>query len=101
MTAPRPTPETPLYPYEDSLADADGYLYHSTGRAVILDGKHATIEAEADEYATRPLSEFTTYAGKDNPATAPESPHQYRHSDPMETCSPTLTGTSTTSTAAP
>jgi hypothetical protein len=26
-TAPRPTPETPLYPYGTMLADAEGYLY--------------------------------------------------------------------------
>ena len=50
--APRPTPETPLYPYGDYLADADGYLYKPTGEPDILDGQHATIqviEAEADE----------------------------------------------------
>lgn len=29
--APRPTPDTPLYPYGDYLADADGYLYKPTG----------------------------------------------------------------------
>ncbi|MGL4300833.1 MAG: hypothetical protein ACRCW4_17375 [Candidatus Neomicrothrix subdominans] len=64
--APRPTPDTPLYPYGDYLADADGYLYKPTGEPDILDGKHATIaaiEAEANDYATRPLSEFTSYAG--------------------------------------
>lgn len=51
--APRPTPKTPLYPYGDYLADADGYLYKPTGEPDILDGQHATIqviEAEADEY---------------------------------------------------
>ena len=54
--APRPTPDTPLYPYGDYLADADGYLYKPTGEPDILDGRHATIaaiEAEADDYATR------------------------------------------------
>ena len=64
---PRPTPDTRLYPYGDYLADADVYLYKPAGEPDILDGKHATfaaIEAEADDYATRPLSEFTTYAGK-------------------------------------
>lgn len=52
-TAPKPTPATPLYPYGDLLADAEGYLYQPTGEPDILDGKHATIatvEAEADRY---------------------------------------------------
>ena len=54
-TAPRPTPETPLFPYGDTLADSDGYLYDTNGAAVIIDGRHATIEvleAEADYWAT-------------------------------------------------
>lgn len=51
--APKPTPATPLYPYGDMLADADGLLYDPNGKAVIIDGRHATtqsLEAEADEY---------------------------------------------------
>ena len=62
-TAPTPTPETPLYPYGDYLADTDGYLYEPTGRAVVVDGRHATtaaIDAEADEYATRGFGPYTT-----------------------------------------
>ncbi len=54
-SAPKPTPESPLYPYGDTLADSDGYLYDTNGAAVIIDGRHATIaalEAEADYWAT-------------------------------------------------
>ena len=54
-TAPRPTVDTPLYPAGDFLADSDGFLYAPTGEAVIIDGKHASIErtnAEADYWAT-------------------------------------------------
>ena len=56
--APQPTPETPLYPYGDYLADVDGFLYLPTGEPDILDGRHATIEAieaEADYWATHPM----------------------------------------------
>ena len=44
--APRPTPDTPLYPYGDYLADADGYLYKPTGEPVALDGVGASGQAE-------------------------------------------------------
>ena len=53
-TAPKPTVETPLFPAGDFLADSDGYLYETTGAALIIDGKHATLqsaEAEADYWA--------------------------------------------------
>lgn len=62
-TAPTPTPETPLYTYGDYLADTDGHLYEPTGNAVILDGRHATIEvieAEANEYAAHGFGPYTT-----------------------------------------
>lgn len=55
---PQPTPETPLYPYGDYLADVDGYLYLPTGEPDILDGRHATIEAieaEADYWVIHPI----------------------------------------------
>ena len=51
-TAPRPTPETPLYPYGTMLADAEGYLYDTDGTAVTLNGRHVTtteLDIAADD----------------------------------------------------
>ena len=53
-SAPKPSTDTPLFPAGDFLADAEGYLYEPTGEAVIIDGKHASMEstyAEADRWA--------------------------------------------------
>ena len=54
-TAPKPSTDTPLYPAGDLRADVNGFLYESTGAAVIIDGNHASVEstnAEADYWAT-------------------------------------------------
>ena len=54
-TAPRPTPETPLFPYGTMLADANGYLYDTDGTAVTIKGRHVTtaeLDAAADDCET-------------------------------------------------
>ena len=54
-TAPRPPPETPLFPYGTMLADANGYLYDTDGTAVTIKGRHVTtaeLDAAADDCET-------------------------------------------------
>ncbi|WP_291825129.1 hypothetical protein [Candidatus Neomicrothrix sp.] len=53
-----------MVPAGGYLADADGFLYEPTGQAVIIDGRHASIEstnAEARQYAERGSAVFTTW----------------------------------------